>query len=194
MVTQTLDPFSGVVYARPASSFREPKRASGSVGGGCRAQGRGGHTVKLAVPAGSCGWRREGQLVRLDLYVQYDTHVQQVVDEQLTVECDLSSGEGRVVSQGSRQAAGGVGVVVQASQSVLVDHKQSVLVGQGFAARTGQVDQEEESREGVSTEGWRATQEVPQEVVVLEEVVVGTRKKEAFYSHVAMLLTFVLYV
>ena len=197
VVTQTLDPFSGVVYARPASSFRQPKRRQGGVTG-CRAQGRGRHTVQLTVQAGECGWSRQGALVRLDMYVQYDGHVQQVVDEQLTVECDMATREGRVVSMGSREREGGVGVPVHASQSVRV----SASLGQGFVHRAEEEEEEEreeeereeeeieikeeeereedtvESNEVDGSQGWRVAQELPQRGTLLEEVVVGGRLRE----------------
>ena len=35
-------------------------------------------------------------MVYLELYVQYDTHVQQVLDDQLTVQCDMDRREADV--------------------------------------------------------------------------------------------------
>ena len=55
--------------------------------------------MSLEVGAGQCGWKKAGQKVRLELYVQYDAHVQQVVDEQIDVECDMDRGEGGIVLQ-----------------------------------------------------------------------------------------------
>ena len=53
--------------------------------------------MRLEVGAGQCGWRREGGRVVLNLYVQQDALVQQVVDEEVMVECDMESREGRIV-------------------------------------------------------------------------------------------------
>ena len=39
--------------------------------------------MSLEVGAGQCGWKKAGQKVRLELYVQHDAHVQQVMDEQI---------------------------------------------------------------------------------------------------------------
>ena len=40
---------------------------------------------------------RHGSLVQLSLYLQYDKHVQQVIDEQVQVECDMATRTGRIV-------------------------------------------------------------------------------------------------
>ena len=47
--------------------------------------------------AGQSGWRRDGEKVRLDLYVQYDAHVQQVLDEKISMRCNMATREGRMV-------------------------------------------------------------------------------------------------
>ena len=77
------------MYAYSKSSSR---KGNGKVGPSfCKSEGRGRHKVSLEVGAGKCGWRREGYKVHLDLYVQYDTHVQQVKDKQISVECDMAT-------------------------------------------------------------------------------------------------------
>ena len=55
---------------------------------------------------GQCGWRREGGRVSLELYMQYDPHVQQVIDERLVLECDMASRTGTVrdIGLGSLEA------------------------------------------------------------------------------------------
>ena len=82
-----------MVYVQPSSSLRKGHGPSF-----CKSVGRGRHEVSLEVGAGQCGWKREGQKVRLDLYVQYDAHVQQAIDEQMTVECDMAMREGQIVT------------------------------------------------------------------------------------------------
>merc|ERR1719507_1401458 len=124
VTTRTLDPFSGVVYA-----------GSSSLGGkgspGCKVEGQGRHSLTIGVKAGKCGWKRDGPKVRLLLYLQYDAHVQQAVDEQLTVECDMRSREGRLVTLGSRMG----GPLTSTS----------LLVQQGFSFTGGEdIDKEEE--------------------------------------------------
>ena len=71
--------------------------------------------MSLEVGAGQCGWKKAGQKVRLELYVQYDAHVQQVVDEQITVECDMDRGEGGIVSEYYGQEV--INIPVQSVQS-----------------------------------------------------------------------------
>jgi hypothetical protein len=72
---RTLDPFTGVLYVeRPERLVRGAR----TVERGCLVRGSGRHDVQLSVPAGQCGWSRAGSLVRLDVYLQYDTYVQQV--------------------------------------------------------------------------------------------------------------------
>merc|ERR1719391_1115433 len=95
VTTRTLDPFSGVVYAGTSS-------LGGKGSPACKVEGQGRHSLTIGVKAGECGWKRDGPKVRLLLYLQYDAHVQQAVDEQLTVECDMRSREGRLVTLGSR--------------------------------------------------------------------------------------------
>ena len=92
-MTQTLDPFSGVLYVQPSRLLRRGEQGP-SV---CRTEGRGRHQLEMTVRVGQCGWRQEGERVRLNLYMQYDQHVQQVIDEQLEVECNMASRVGRVV-------------------------------------------------------------------------------------------------
>ena len=48
--------------------------------------------------------------MRLELYVQHDAHVQQVVDEQIAVECDMGTREGGIVQEG-------INIPVQSVQS-----------------------------------------------------------------------------
>ena len=111
VTTQTLDPFSGVLYVQPSSAIRRGEQGPAH----CRAEGRGRHEVSLGVRPGQCGWRREGGRVSLELYMQYDPHVQQVmmmmimmivmivmmimmqvIDERLVLECDMASRVGTV--------------------------------------------------------------------------------------------------
>ena len=99
-MTQTLDPFSGVVYVQPSSAIRRGHQGPSH----CRSEGRGGHEVGLEVNAGQCGWRRDGSRVMLNIYMQYDPHVQQVIDEQMVVECDMATRTGDVVDMGVRSS------------------------------------------------------------------------------------------
>jgi len=95
IVTQTLDPFSGVIYVQPIKSLRQGYKGPSF----CKSIGRGRHEISLEVGSGQCGWKRDGENVRLDLYVQYDAHVQQVVDEKISVECNMATREGRMVTE-----------------------------------------------------------------------------------------------
>ena len=96
LTSHTLDPFSGVLVVAPSSALRR----GGAGPGGCRAEGRGRHQVSIEVGAGRCGWRRQGSLVTLDVYMQYDPHLQQVIDERLVVQCDMARREGTVRDAG----------------------------------------------------------------------------------------------
>jgi len=96
IVTQTLDPFSGVLYVQPSNSIRRGHQGPSH----CRIEGRGRHEVSLEVGLGQCGWKRDGSHVTLNVYMQYDPHVQQVIDEQMMVECDMASRTGKVVDMG----------------------------------------------------------------------------------------------
>lgn len=58
--------------------------------------------MRLEVSAGQCGWRRDANKVLLNMYMQYDPHVQQVIDEQLMVECDMARRVGSIVDMGVR--------------------------------------------------------------------------------------------
>merc|ERR1719336_3159483 len=101
ILTETLDPFSGVLYVQPSRLLRRGEQGPSH----CRAEGRGRHHLDITVGMGQCGWKRKGETVRLSVYMQYDPHVQQVIDEQLEVECNMASRLGRVVetSQLDRQ-------------------------------------------------------------------------------------------
>ena len=70
-----MDPFTGVLYVERAERLVRGARA---VDRGCLVHGSGRHEVQLAIPAGQCGWTRDGSTVRLNVYLQYDTYVQQV--------------------------------------------------------------------------------------------------------------------
>ena len=98
VLTQTLDPFSGVLYVQPSRLLRRGEQGPGH----CRTEGRGRHQLEMTVKVGQCGWRQEGERVRLNVYMQYDPHVQQVIDEQLEVECNMASRVGRVVETSQR--------------------------------------------------------------------------------------------
>ena len=93
VLTQTLDPFSGLLYVQPSRLLRRGEQGPAH----CRTEGRGRHQLEMTVRLGQCGWRQEGERVRLNVYMQYDPHVQQVIDEQLEVECNMASRVGRVV-------------------------------------------------------------------------------------------------
>jgi len=99
ILTQTLDPFSGVIYVQPIKSLRQGYKGQSF----CKSIGRGRHEISIEVGAGQCGWKRDGERVRLDLYVQYDAHVQQVVDEKITVECNMATREGKMVMESDRE-------------------------------------------------------------------------------------------
>ena len=103
------------MYIQPNSSLRQGQGPSF-----CKSEGRGRHEVSLEVGAGQCGWKREGQKVRLDLYVQYDAHVQQVIDDQISVECDMANREGRIVTQFYGEEV--INIPVQSVQSYGVGH------------------------------------------------------------------------
>lgn len=91
-----------MLYVQPSSQIRRGQQGPGH----CRAEGRGRHEVSLGVRPGQCGWRREGSRVSLELYMQYDPHVQQVIDERLVLECDMASRIGTVrdIGLGSLEA------------------------------------------------------------------------------------------
>ena len=94
ITAHTVSPFLGVMYVQPSSSLRQ-----GQVSGICKQEGRGDTEVSLVVGAGQCGWKREGKIVRLNLYIQYDTIVQQADDHEVGVECDMDSREGGIVGE-----------------------------------------------------------------------------------------------
>ena len=75
ILMRTLDPFTGVLYVERAERL---VRGARTVDRGCLVRGSGRHDVQLSVRAGQCGWSRDGSVVRLDVYLQYDTYVQQV--------------------------------------------------------------------------------------------------------------------
>ena len=116
--------------------------------------------------------------MRLLLYLQYDAHVQQAVDEQLTVECDMRSREGRLVTLGSR-----MGVPLTST---------SLLVQQGFSFTGAEKEDEvyedyeansifdavEEDVENDLGE-WRGLEEQAKpEENIIGDLVVGKRKDE----------------
>ena len=84
--------------------------------------GRGRHEVTLEVGAGKCGWQRQGEKVGLDLYIQYDAHVQQVVDEKIRVECNMATREGRIVEDTNQEES--MSIPVKSDMSFVV--KQSM--------------------------------------------------------------------
>ena len=94
ITAHTVSPFSGVMYVQPSTSLRQ-----GQVASICKQEGRGDTEVSLVVGAGQCGWQREGRIVRLNLYIQYDTIVQQVDDHEVGVECDMDSRKGGIVGE-----------------------------------------------------------------------------------------------
>ena len=82
-----------MLYVQPTRLLRRGQQGPSQ----CRAEGRGRHQLEISVGVGQCGWKRLGETVRLSVYMQYDPHVQQVIDEQLEVECNMASRMGRVV-------------------------------------------------------------------------------------------------
>ena len=118
--------------------------------------------------------------MRVLLYLQYDAHVQQAVDEQLTVECDMRSREGKLVTLGNR-----MGVPLTST---------SLLVGQGFsfsgegADKEDNVDEDYEANSIFEGDGdgeirndsgeWRGIEEQAEPEEPVGEVVVGKRKDD----------------
>ena len=135
------------------------------------------------LQAGKCGWKRDGPKVRLLLYLQYDAHVQQAVDEQLTVECDMRSREGRLVTLGSRMG------VPLTSTSLLVQQGFSFTGAEGVD-KEDEVDEDyeansifdaEEEKEVENDLGeWRGLEEeqANEQEDLLGDLVVGKRKEE----------------
>merc|ERR550532_2762362 len=176
VTTRTLDPFSGVVYAGTSS-------LGGKGSPGCKVEGQGRHSLTIGVKAGKCGWKRDGPKVRLLLYLQYDAHVQQAVDEQLTVECDMRSKEGRLVTLGSRRG------VPLTSTSLLVQQGFSFTGAEGVD-KEDEVDEDyeansifdaEEEKEVENDLGeWRGLEEeqANEQEDLLGDLVVGKRKEE----------------
>merc|ERR1712032_1569400 len=129
---------------------------------------------------GKCGWKQDGPKVRLLLYLQYDAHVQQAVDEQLTVECDMRSREGRLVTLGSR-----MGVPLTST---------SLLVQQGFSFTGEGAEKEDEVYEDYEANSifdtveedvendlgeWRGLEEQAKpEENIIGDLVVGKKKDE----------------
>jgi len=129
ILTQTLDPFSGVIYVQPMKSLRQGYKGQSF----CKSIGRGRHEISIEVGAGQCGWKRDGERVRLDLYVQYDAHVQQVVDEKITVECNMATREGKMVMESDREED----IVMQHS------NEMSVIVRDSMGEMTVEEENEE---------------------------------------------------
>ena len=120
--------------------------------------------------------------MRLLLYLQYDAHVQQAVDEQLTVECDMRSREGRLVTLGSRMG------VPLTSTSLLVQQGFS-FSGEGGAEKEDKVyddyeansifDAEEEREVKNDVGEWRGLEEKEtKQEDLLGDLVIGKRKEE----------------
>jgi len=82
ILMRTLDPFTGVLYVERAERL---VRGARTVDRGCLVRGSGRHDVQLSVRAGQCGWSRDGSVVRLDVYLQYDTYVQQVNTREILI-------------------------------------------------------------------------------------------------------------
>ena len=133
------------MYVHPSSSFRQ---GNGHLARSfCKSEGRGGHEVRLEIGVGQCGWKKEGQKVTLDLYVQYDALVQQVIDEQMTVECDMVTREGRLVTLYEGEGMSipvrsmvGMGVPVQSMVGMDVPVQSMV---QSYDVRQSLVEEEE---------------------------------------------------
>ena len=60
---------------------------------GCRVRGGGGHEIGLSVAPGSCGWKKKGEKIFLQVYLQYDAYVQQVNILNCTVRCICTAGK-----------------------------------------------------------------------------------------------------
>merc|ERR1719245_848238 len=56
VLTQTLDPFSGVLYVQPSRLLRRGEQGPSH----CRTEGRGRHHLDISVGMGQCGWKRMG--------------------------------------------------------------------------------------------------------------------------------------
>ena len=95
-----MEPFNGVVFVHPQPL--SSKHYKGPLF--CKSIGRGKHEVKIEVGVGQCGWRRKGEKVELKLYVQYDAHIRQSIDEKLSVECDMANSSGRIKTYQNRHA------------------------------------------------------------------------------------------
>ena len=153
LTSHTLDPFSGVLVVAPSSALRR----GGAGPGGCRAEGRGRHQVSIEVGAGRCGWRRQGSLVTLDVYMQYDPHLQQVIDERLVVQCDMARREGTVRDAGLAAVTSGhtasIPLTAVHSWGPAIQHQhqhqqeeeeEETVIEQSVAGAALQLEQEEE--------------------------------------------------
>ncbi len=84
---RTSEPFEGLLYSRNHASS-------------CGVAGVGGPLTTLVMHGEGCGVehaaRDAGNIREVDLYVQHDSFVQQVIDEQFLVQCWPGDPEGRV--------------------------------------------------------------------------------------------------
>nr|CAH0103652.1 unnamed protein product [Daphnia galeata] len=81
------EPFFGLIYANGFATSPS-----------CRAEGTGNRLLRLALNASECGIHfiqtEDGsRQLELSLYLQYDYHVQQAVDEKMTTRCRLQTTE-----------------------------------------------------------------------------------------------------
>ena len=142
-----------MLYVQPTRLLRRGQQGPSQ----CRAEGRGRHQLEISVGVGQCGWKRLGETVRLSVYMQYDPHVQQVIDEQLEVECNMASRMGRVV---------------ETSQLDIQHSSVPVTAVQSFGVATSILSEEEDLEEMVEVE----EQEI-REMEVKEEPSPAPRQK-----------------
>ncbi|XP_057365003.1 uncharacterized protein LOC130685690 [Daphnia carinata] len=81
------EPFFGLIYANGFATTPS-----------CKAEGTGNRLLRLALNASECGIHfsqtEDGsRQLELSLYLQYDVHVQQAVDEKMTTRCRLLASE-----------------------------------------------------------------------------------------------------
>ncbi|XP_046646453.1 uncharacterized protein LOC124336716 [Daphnia pulicaria] len=81
------EPFFGLIYANGFATSPS-----------CRAEGTGSRLLRLALNSSECGIHfiqsEDGsRQLELSLYLQYDYHVQQAVDEKMTTRCRLQTSE-----------------------------------------------------------------------------------------------------
>ncbi|KZS07864.1 Uncharacterized protein APZ42_028203 [Daphnia magna] len=87
IVASLQEPFFGLIYANGFATTPS-----------CKAEGTGNRLLRLVLNASECGIHfsqtEDGsRQLELSLYLQYDVHVQQAVDEKMTTRCRLQASE-----------------------------------------------------------------------------------------------------